>query len=339
MESCLTLSAQSSWLWAAAADLASLLNSAPKGRHHVTPAKTKSWAPLPALVGRMLAQRDRQPLGIPSTRACVSPGGWPAHSWAWAVLGWAGEQLRQPWADRGSWTRWAGCCLTVCAPWAGGRGGEHWILPTARPCLPGWPLAGLPFYGLLCPLQCPLKVQSAPHLGLQNQLEKQSFSLLFGSLGLVLGASLQTASCSDCLQSLWAWPGPIGICDLPVDSSFGTTDLQHVSYPCSPSAHRRCHPAPHPPEKVGAATHPFFGARLVWTLAPCLELIRHGLLSLQHRNGSSLPFLQAQPISPSVSDHSPHPSPPGLCSVVRTGSVQEMDSGSGCMRPGRTGPR
>ena len=166
-------------------------------------------------------------------------------------------------------------------------------MPTARPCLPGWPLAGLPFYGLLCPLQRPLKVQSAPHLGLQNQMEKQSFSPLFGSLGLVLGTSLQTASCSNCLQSLWAWPVPIGICDLPLDSSFGTTDLQHVSYPCSPSAHRRCHPAPHPPEKVGAATHPFFGARLVWTLVPCLELIRHGLLSLQHRNGSSLPLLQA----------------------------------------------
>ena len=45
------------------------------------------------------------------------------------------------------------------------------------------------------------------------------------------GASLQTASCSDCLQSLRAWPGPTGTCDLPLDSSFGTTDLQHVSHP------------------------------------------------------------------------------------------------------------
>lgn len=145
--------------------------------------------------GRRLAQRDRQPLGIPSTRACVPPGGWPEHSWAWAVLGWAGEQLRPPWAeaDRGSWARWAGCCLSVL-PGLGERGGERWTLPTARPCMPGWPLSGLPLYGPLCPLQCPLKVQSVPHLGLQNQLGKQSFSLLFGSPGLVLGASLQTAS-------------------------------------------------------------------------------------------------------------------------------------------------
>ena len=158
-------------------------------------------------------------------------------------------------------------------PGLGEGGGEHWTLPTARPYLPGWPRSGLPIYGLLCPLQCPLKVQSVPHLGLQNQLGKQSFSLLFSSPGLVLGVSLQTASCSDCLQSLWAWLGPSGICDLPVDSSFGITDLQRISYPCSPSAHRRCHPAPHAPEKAGAATHPLFGARLVWTLGPCLELI------------------------------------------------------------------
>lgn len=48
MESCLTLSAQSGCLWAAANNLANFLNNAPKGRHHVTPAKTKSWAPLPA---------------------------------------------------------------------------------------------------------------------------------------------------------------------------------------------------------------------------------------------------------------------------------------------------
>ena len=73
MESCLTLSAQSSWLWAAAANLASLLNSAPKGRHHVTLAKTKSWAPLPALGGRRLAQRDRQPLGIPPCCRATKP--------------------------------------------------------------------------------------------------------------------------------------------------------------------------------------------------------------------------------------------------------------------------
>lgn len=174
MESCLTLSAQSGCLWAAANNLANFLNNAPKGRHHVTPAKTKSWAPLPAPgCGGRLAQRDRQPLGIPSTRACVPPGGWPAHSWAWAVLGWAGEQLRPPWAeaDRGSWARWAGCCLSVL-PGLGEGGGERWTLPTARPCMPGWPLSGLPLYGPLCPLQCPLKVQSVPHLGLQNQLGK-----------------------------------------------------------------------------------------------------------------------------------------------------------------------
>ena len=67
-ESCLTFSAQSGWLWAAAPDLASLLNNAPKDRHHVTPAKTKSWAPLPALRGGGL------PRGTGSLRASQAQG-------------------------------------------------------------------------------------------------------------------------------------------------------------------------------------------------------------------------------------------------------------------------
>lgn len=73
MESCLTLSAQSSWLWAAAANLASLLNSAPKGRHHVTLAKTKSWAPLPALGGEEACPEGQAASGHPKHKGlCVA---------------------------------------------------------------------------------------------------------------------------------------------------------------------------------------------------------------------------------------------------------------------------
>lgn len=158
-----------------------------------------------------------------------------------------------------------GRLLSVCAPWAGGRGWRALDLAHSQ-ALHAW-LATFWFATLWAPLSSPVSFKGSECASL-GATEPAGEVVLQSALRLSrpgFGGLTPNCLCSDCLQSLWAWPGPSGICDLPVDSSFGTTDLQRVSYPCSPSAHRRCHPAPHPPEKAGAATHPLFGhSGLAW---------------------------------------------------------------------------
>ena len=153
------------------------------------PSQDRILGPTPRPEGRRLAQRDRQPPGIPSTRAvCCLEGGQliPGLGPCWA--GWGssctspGQRLMEAPGLGGQ----AAVGLFVL-PGLGEGGGEHWILPTARPSLPGWPLSGLPCWAPLGPLQCPLKVQSEPSMGLQNQPGKQSCSPLFSSLRLVWG--------------------------------------------------------------------------------------------------------------------------------------------------------
>lgn len=215
---------------------------------------------------------DRQPLSIPRQGLmCRLEGGQniPGHSYGLGnSCACPGQRLIEAPGLGGQ----AAVCL--CSLGLGERGWRTLDLAHSQ-ALHAW-LATFWFATLWAPLSSPvsfLKVQSVPHLGPQNQLGKQSFSLLFGSPGLVLGPH-PNCLCSDCLQSLWAWPGPSGICDLPVDSSFGTTDLQRVLH--TPVLHlptEGCHPALISAREGWGCHSSLFGARPVWTLGPCLELI------------------------------------------------------------------
>ena len=249
------------------------------------------------------------------------PGGWPAHPWAWAVLGWVGEQLRQPWAeaDGGSWARWAGCCRTVCAPWAGGRGWRAldlahsqaqsaWLATFWFAMLGSFGSSPVSFKGSECAflgateqareavLQSALWL-SAPGLGPHSKLPLAA--TVFSPCGLGL-APLELVTC--------LWTAPLGP---PTCSTSHTLfSICPLKAPPSPSS---------PREGWGWHSSPLWGAA-GWD--PRALPGTHGM-------SSAVAPAQKRLLAPCASGTAPLPSEsdprPGLCRVVRTGSVREMD--------------
>lgn len=218
----------SSWLWVAAAGLASLPNSDLRGQKSRHCSEGQNLGPANRH-GRGGLQADRQPLWVPlALSSCEPPQGLLGHSQAW-LAGEAADAspgrvpIQAPLVEvpqRLAWTfclgsrvqreKW-GESTGSCPPW-----GSFWLASSCPPCR-----------------------GSLPHVGLQDQ-EAAVLPAIGTTLGLALGSPLPAASGGVGTGS--GFTGPLGML-YPACGWLLWDHLQDITAPHSPARWRyQCQP-------------------------------------------------------------------------------------------------